>query len=180
MVPEYTEGPSSTKQRRGGGRRLSLQTFPLERGAEAQDRVEVSSWLKKPVREELAQEGMRSVDRGPGIGPLGLGGTTDGESKTSCGSSQACSLDAPLHTEQQVVPEERGQWEAGSGLSAAAPQLGTHSQAGQVLQPPRLVHHAQGRAVEGFVLLGQEWNRVRWPNTVDSAFPTGGQLVVEP
>lgn len=56
---------------------------------------------------------------------------------------------------------------------ATATQLSTHSQPGQVLQPSWLVHHAQGRAVEGLVLLGQEWNRVRWPNTLTLPFPLG-------
>ena len=78
------------------------------------------------------------------------------------------SLDTPLSTQHQVVPEDGGQWEAGDGLAAAATQLGPHSQPGQVLQPPGLVHHAQGRGVEGFVLLGQEWNGIRWPSTLDS------------
>lgn len=54
------------------------------------------------------------------------------------------SLDTPLNTQQQIVPEDRGQGEVGGGLSAAAAQLSTHSQPGQVLQPPRLVRHAQG------------------------------------
>lgn len=73
------------------------------------------------------------------------------------------SLDTPLDAQQQVVPEERGQWEAGGGLSAAATQLSARSQPGQVLQPPGLVHHAQGGDIEGFMLLSQEWNRIRWP-----------------
>lgn len=84
-----------------------------------------------------------------------------------------CSLDAPLHTQQHIVPELLGQREAAGSLAAAVPQLGTHSQPGQVLQPPGLVHHRQGRAVEGFVLLGREWHGVRWPGTLNSALPTG-------
>lgn len=80
----------------------------------------------------------------------------DEESRTSCGSSLAwSSLDVPLHTKQQVVPEELRQGEVGGGLSAAVTQLSPHSQSGQVLQPPWLVHHAQGRAVEGFMLLAR-------------------------
>lgn len=98
----------------------------------------------------------------------------DGESRASCGGSLAwCSLDASLHTQQQVVPEELGQWEAVGSLSAAVAQLSTHSQPGQVLQPPRLVHHGQGRAVEGFMLLGREWNRVRWPIPLILPFQLG-------
>lgn len=88
--------------------------------------------------------------------PPGLGGITDGGGRTSSGSGWAWgSLDTPLHMQQQVVLEERGQWEAGGSLSATATQLSTHSQPGQVLQPSWLVHHAQDRAIEGFVLLGQ-------------------------
>lgn len=105
--------------------------------------------------------------------------TTDGGGRTSSGSTLAWgSLDPPLHTQQQVVPEDRGQREASGGLSAAATQLSTHSQPGQVLQPPRLVHHAQGRDVEGFVLLSQEWNRIRWPSTLDPALPSGDDLAL--
>lgn len=129
--------------------------------------------------DELAPEDMwmRVWTRRSGTGPPELGGMTDGGGRTSTWSSWAWgSLDTPLHTQQQVVLEERGQWEAGGSLSATATQLSTHSQPGQVLQPSWLVHHAQGRAVEGFVLLGQEWNRVRWPNTL----PSGGDLVVGP
>ena len=33
----------------GCGQRLSLQTFPWERGAEIQVELEVSRWLRKPV-----------------------------------------------------------------------------------------------------------------------------------
>lgn len=95
----------------------------------------------------------------------------DGESRTSGGSSLAwCSLDAPLHTQQQIVPEELGQREAVGSLAAAVTQLSAHGQPGQVLQPPGLVHHGQGRAVEGFMLLGQEWNRVRWAATLNPGY----------
>lgn len=69
----------------------------------------------------------------------------DGEGRTSCGSSLAWgSLDAPLHMQQEVVPEELGQWESGGGLLAVVTQVNTHSQSGRVLQPPGLVHHGQG------------------------------------
>ena len=117
---------------------------------------------------------MQSVDKKPGTGPPGLGGAADGGGRTSSGSSWARgSLDTPLHTQQQVVPEERGQGEAGGSLAAAATQLSTYGQPGQVLQLPRLIHHGQGRAVEGFVLLDWEWNRVRWPNTLTLPFHLG-------
>jgi hypothetical protein len=101
--------------------------------------------------------------RGPAIGSL-----EEGAGHTGSDLAQG-SLDPSLHTQQQVVPEERWQWEPGGSLPAATTQLNTHSQSGQVLQPPRLIHHAHSRAVEGFVLLGQEGKRI----TLDSVLPSG-------
>ena len=55
---------------------------------------------------------MQSVARGPASGSLGSRDVMDEESRTSCGSSLAwSSLDVPLHTKQQVVPEELRQGE---------------------------------------------------------------------
>ena len=55
-----------------------------------------------------------------------------------------CSLDLPLHTQQQVVSEQWRQLELGGTLPTVATQLSADRQAGQVLQPSWLVFHAYG------------------------------------
>lgn len=101
--------------------------------------------LRRPEDEQVASKSVEGR-AGPGGHAKCKGKGTGWFPRPGCRSRwkwpARSSLDLSLHTQQQVVSEQWGQWEFGGSLPAVATQLSTHSQAGQVLEPPWLVFHA--------------------------------------
>lgn len=107
-------------------------------GVAGWDSLKISRWLKMSVEGQPGPGG-HTKHKGRGSGWFFSAGRRSGwKSKRPAQSSP----DLSLHTQQQVVSEQWGQWELGGSLPTVATQLSTNSQAGQVLQPSWLVFHA--------------------------------------